>query len=288
MSISLRKLRRLLFRNRFSREGNRLPAGKVNLEWYGDVVNLGDSLSVVVCQHLLSLRSLTFSSDSSDKKIKHLMAIGSILGGRGDFNAVVWGSGIRNFSSVRGLNRKKLYQKLDIRAVRGPFTRDALRQCGFDCPDVFGDPAILMPMIYQPEKQEKHGVVLITHYLTPKEKFSNCTGIRRLDIKTNDYEDFIKTICSAEKVVSSSLHGIILAETYGTPAVFLRQGIETETLKFFDWYYSTGRYSINVASSLDEAITMEPMTLPDLSEMQKDLLESFPYDMWKSKANSCV
>ena len=283
MSISLRKLRRLLFRNRFSREGNRLPVGKVNLEWYGDVVNLGDYLSVVVCQHLLSLRSLTFSSDSSDKKIKHLMAIGSILGGRGDFDAVVWGSGIRNFSSVRGLNRKKIYQKLDIRAVRGPFTRDALRQCGFDCSDVFGDPAILMPMIYQPEKQEKHGIVLITHYLTPEEKFSDRMGIRRLDIKTNDYEGFIETICSAEKVVSSSLHGIILAEAYGTPAVFLRQGIETETLKFFDWYYSTGRFSVNVASSLDEAITMEPMTLPDLSEMQKDLLETFPYDMWESR-----
>lgn len=277
-------LYRLLFRNNYSREGKKLQKGKVNLESYKDDLNLGDYLSLVICEYMLSLHSLTFSAASSDKKrIHHLMAVGSILGGRGDFDATVWGSGIRNFSSLKALGRKKLYQKLDIRAVRGPITSDALKQYGFSCPNVYGDPAILMPMIYQPKRVERRGTILISHYLTSKERYSEIDNITLLDIQTKDYEKFIDKVSSAEKVISSSLHGIILAESYGTPAIFLRQGIETETLKFYDWYYSTGRLNVAIASTIEEAIVMKPMPLPELTGMQKQLIETFPYDLWEGK-----
>lgn len=273
-------LHKLILRNHYSRTGKKVPKGYVNLEYYTDALNLGDYLSFVVCEYMLSKRLLSFSSKSKNRKTMHLMAIGSILGGRGDFNATVWGSGIRNFSSIYGLGRKKFYQKLDIRAVRGPLTRYALIQGGFKCPDVFGDPAILMPLIYKPNPIKCHKIVLVLHYLTPKEKYERLENITILDIQTKDYKEFIDVIASAEKVVSSSLHGIILAETYGTPAVFLSQGIESELLKFYDWYYSTGRMNVQVASTIDEAIEMEPMTLPELAEMKKQLLETFPYDLW--------
>lgn len=277
MHISIKKI---ILRNRFSREGEKIAIGRVHLEMYKDDLNLGDYLSYVICQYMLSLRNLSFSSLSLNKKTKHLMAVGSLLGGRGDFDATIWGSGIRNFSSVYGLSRKKLYQKLDIRAVRGPITKDALNQCGFNCPEVYGDPAILMPLIYRPEKNEKRGTVLITHYLTPKDRFSQIDNLTFLNIQTKDYKSFIDVIASAEKVISSSLHGIILSETYGTPAIFLREEIESETIKFYDWYYSTARNNVVVASSLEEALEMEPMHLPELDEMRKNLIETFPYDLW--------
>lgn len=271
---------RLLFRNKFTREGNKALKGKVNLEYYSDAVNLGDYLSLVICQYMLSRRGVSFSSDSVDGKTKHLLAVGSILGGSGDFDATVWGSGVRCFSSVRGLTKKSLYQKLDVRAVRGPLTRDALMQCGYECPQVYGDPAVLLPMIYQPRPVKKQGTVLITHYLTAQKLYQDLDGITLLDIQTKDYRGFIDKIASAERVISSSLHGIILAETYGAPAVFLRKGIESETLKFYDWYFSTRRYDVKVAMTLEEAVRIIPMPLPDLAELQEGLLRSFPYDMW--------
>lgn len=275
-------LSRLLFRDRFTRDGKKASKGKVNLEYYSDALNLGDYLSVVVCEYMLSRRGVSFASASVDGKTKHLLAVGSILGGSGDFDATVWGSGIRCFSSVRGLIRKSLYQKLDVRAVRGPLTRDALRQCGYDCPDVYGDPAVLMPMIYEPAPVKKQGTVLVTHYLTDKEQYQGLDDITLLDIQTRDYKGFIDKIASAERVISSSLHGIILAETYGTPVVFLRKGIESEILKFYDWYFSTGRYDVKVAMTLEEALGISTMPLPGLSELQEGLLRSFPYDMWET------
>lgn len=276
------KLFKFIHRNRYCRNGTKLPPKKVNLEYYKDALNLGDYLSRIVCDYMLSLRSLSFDSKSQKHKIEHLMAIGSILGGRGDFDATVWGSGVKNFMSIRGLCRKRFYQKLDVRAVRGPITRDALIQCGFQCPQVYGDPAILMPMICTPKIKEKCGTILITHYLTAHDKYARLDNITLLDIKTADYESFIDAIASAERVISSSLHGIILAETYGTPAVFLRKGIESEILKFYDWYYSTGRFNVVVASTVEEALTIQPMPLPELSKMQEELIKCFPYDLWEN------
>ena len=100
------KLIKLMRRNSYSRNGEKLPEARVHLEYYKDAVNLGDYLSLVVCEYMLSQHALAFSSKSRNGKIIHLMAIGSILGGRGDFNSTVWGSGIKNFSSVRGLSFK--------------------------------------------------------------------------------------------------------------------------------------------------------------------------------------
>ena len=75
--------------------------------------------------------------------------------------------------------------------------------------------------------------------------------------------------------------GIILAETYGVPAVFLNEGVADQTLKFLDWYYSTGRTNIKMASSIQEALNIQPMNLPDLTEMRENIIDTFPKDLWE-------
>lgn len=268
---------KILLRNRYTREGAIAKKNRVNLERFRDKVNLGDYLSEVICEYMLAEKSMGFSDPADGTK--HLMAVGSILGGRGDFDVVVWGSGIMNFSAVCALYRRKLYQKLDIRAVRGPLTRTALQQIGISCPEVFGDPAVLMPRIYPRKAVGSGKTVYIPHYLTD---FSDCGGTCEcLDIKTEDYKGFIDQMCTADKVISSSLHGIILAEAYGIPSVFLNQNRDREILKYFDWYYSTGRYSIRMAATIEEAMRMDPMPLPQLEKMQEQLTDTFPYDLWK-------
>lgn len=274
---------RYIFRNSYSREGNKSIKRKVNLEFFRDNLNLGDCLSPIICEYMLSLHSLSLSSSSYDKKTKHLMALGSILGGRGNFNAIVWGSGVSSFSAVNCLWKRKFYQQLDIRAVRGPITFQVLNQCGFKCSDNYGDPAVLMPLIYKPKKRKKQGIALVLHYLSDWEDYSDIDNLKLIDIKTDNYKSFIDEISSSEKVISSSLHGIILAETYGIPAVFLNKGMDSVLMKFYDWYYSTGRYNVKMATSIDEAIKMEPMSLPKLEEMCNDLISSFPYDLWEKE-----
>lgn len=101
-------------------------------------------------------------------------------------------------------------------------------------------------------------------------------------MNTTDYRKVIDQIVNSKKIISSSLHGIILAEAYGIPAVFLNSGMDNEKMKFFDWYLSTGRTEIKVANSLDEALHMKPMSLPNLNGMRMKLIRSFPYDLWEN------
>lgn len=267
-------------RNKLDQEGKSLKKNKVNLIYWKKQVNLGDTLAPVILDWMLKRKGI--EANQSAEKTYALATVGSIVD-LGRFDATIWGSGLQSFESLINIS-KAHYKKLDIRAVRGPYTRQALLDCGYRCPEIYGDPGILMPDIYMPENiVKKDKVALVNHYSIrePDAKKHN-ENVEILNIKTADYKGFIDSLCCAKKVVSSSLHGIILAESYGIPAVFLLADPKNkEILKYYDWYFSTNRFSVKIALSLEEALFIEPMQLPDnLEIMKKQLIQAFPYDLW--------
>lgn len=102
-----------------------------------------------------------------------------------------------------------------------------------------------------------------------------------VSMNTTDYKTVIDKICSAKMVISSSLHGIILAEAYGVPAVFYQDRPERFNYKYADWYGSTGREDFFVAQSIQEAMSQTGLKVPDLKTMQENLIHTFPYDLWE-------
>lgn len=252
---------------------------KVNIEYWRVKTNLGDGLGIVVCKYMVeTIRGIHI--DKTIESTKHLLTIGSII--QWDmFDSTVWGSGILAGWRFEGVISASNFRKLDIRAVRGPLTRDILNACGYECPEIYGDPAIIMPSIYKPENiNKKWKVSMIIHH---NERCDNYPShIHNINVKTYDYESFIDEIVQSELIISSSLHGIILAETYGVPAILLDDNdcVHNQLFKYFDWYFSTNRYSVKIARTMEEALGMEPMPLPNLKEMREKLMEVFPYDLW--------
>lgn len=256
-------------------EERSIVPGKVNLHYWrrrSGEDNIGDYLSCVVVDFMKEYYDL---NDDTTRKTKHLYAIGSILQA-GRQNATVWGSGFLD-PLTHGLSKyMKYFRKLDIRIVRGPNTRKHLLELGYKCPEIYGDPAILMPLIYKGccvDKTREYTVV--KHYTdeTPSEY--------SLNILTNDYKTFIDTILESKLVISSSLHGIILAEAYGVPAILYKpDNAQTTLFKFEDYYFSTNRFEFPVAKSIEEALTLTPCALPELSEIQNNLIKTFPKDLW--------
>ena len=104
-------------------------------------------------------------------------------------------------------------------------------------------------------------------------------NILNIDICTSDFRDFVNKLNSVEIVISSSLHGIILAESYGIKAVLLKP--TKDYLKYYDWYYSTRRYSFPIAENIEEALNIKPAALPELNPLRRKLLETFPYDLYE-------
>ena len=254
---------------------NTIEPSCVHLHWWrtgGAVQNVGDFLSVVVNDYMMKtngLDNVLLDFAAPGKKTKHLYAIGSIIDG-GYQDATIWGTGL--LSGDRKLWWKKI-RKLDIRCVRGPETRRVLIQNGYSCPECYGDPALLMPLIYPANTEEKlYDYRVVQHY-----KY-NCTHPSFLNPLTNDWKEFINEIVRSKLIISSSLHGIILAEAYGIPAILLAH--DMNMFKYRDYYYATGRMDFPVAKSVDEALQMSPPPLPDIKYLQEGLLNSYPKDLW--------
>lgn len=281
MKRLLVKLYKILFRNRVTLTGNCLKRGMVNYEYWTEKDNVGDYLSYIVYQWMLERKQINFNSPA--KKTCHLLGIGSIIAMR-PFNAVIWGSGIHSVLTQYCLYRWKNIVKYDVRAIRGPITQNLLIRCGYDCKDaVYGDPAVLMPLIYKPKRTVKKYDISIVRHLSIQDSDILSNQYNYIDIRTKDYKHFIDEIVASKLVISSSLHGIILAESYGVPAIFVNENgkMYCEIIKYYDWYYSTNRRTVVMAESIEEALTLSPMELPNLQMMQKNLIECFPYDLWK-------
>lgn len=267
----------------------------VNIE-HSPLINVGDTLGPVIVDWMLKKRNIDPMKEVSCTK--HLMTVGSIIG-RGRFDTTVWGSGILKTVGDNRLERyKKLYRrKIDFRAIRGPFSREVVLKNGYNCPEIYGDPAVLMPLIYNPEVECNETIAIILHHRTEITQNKSCaaesaykifldTGILRkqnitfIDPKTVDYMSFIKELKKTRLVISSSLHGIILAEAYNIPAIFLNWGMADQPVKFHDWYASTGR-KFSCCNTLQQALNCDIPDLPNLNDIQQKLMETFPYDLWE-------
>lgn len=265
--------------------------GRVNLHYYHAELqnpeekiecNLGDYLSEFIVRWFCRKYGINYEKKLPQKK--HLYAVGSILQ-MGYQNATVWGSGFAFEPGVlRSFPHRSCFQKLDIRCVRGPKTRATLLRLGHDCPEVYGDPAVLMPLIYEPRVNKTIDYLVIPHYTKYRETMEQCGEERCISMNTRDYKKIIDRICSAKKVVSSSLHGIILAEAYGVPAVYYQDRPTRLGYKFADWYISTGREMWNVPSGWKNGANRDG-SLPTnerIKELQNNLINSFPFDLWGS------
>lgn len=271
------------FRKKNVRQYNDYNLGNgVELYYWGknnDIQNLGDYLSQVVCEYLLSQNNISPCENEDYINKVHLYCMGSILGFRCQ-NAVVWGTGILDESS---LYKKRIkLSEYDIRAVRGPKTRSVLLAMGMECPEVYGDPGILMPEIYLPGALLKqYNISYIPHLSEVNETIEkNKLHINIISMETTDYQTVIDEIVKSKKVISSSLHGLILAEAYGVPAVLLLENGKS-TFKYEDWYLSTGRTQYNIAHSLEEAMEIDNVSIPNLEELRNGLKAVFPYDLWR-------
>lgn len=184
------------------------------------------------------------------KNIFSYFAIGSIISRVTD-RSVVWGSGAFGTEDAKSLNLNSRYL-----AVRGPLTRNLLRIYGVkNVPEVYGDPALLMPLAYNPTIEKKYKLGVILRWSEGDwNKVEFDSEIKKIYLGTDSIEGTIDEILSCEKIFSSSLHGIILADAYGIPSAWLRsdtpKGFE---FKFYDYFISVNKLqkpqSFNFSSS---------------------------------------
>jgi pyruvyltransferase len=243
-------------------------------------VNFGDFLSRVVVDLTLARRGYTLGDEVDQRR--QMLAIGSVLHLAKD-GAAVWGSGINGKMPAEA----HTFSTLDVRAVRGPRTAEFLRSRGITVPDVFGDPALLLPVL-APERfrrSQRGGVALVPN-LNDSEAIAEIAKDMRADSVTlvsprAGWNRCVEAIIGHDLVLASSLHGLIIAEAFGVPARYVRL-TETENLfKYTDYYEGTGRPDFRYARSIAEGREMGGERPPVFDP--EPLLKAFPFDLWEPK-----
>jgi len=200
----------------------------------------------------------------------------------------VWGAGIANPDH-------EIEPAAEWLAVRGPITQEILGKAGGKVPDVIGDPALLLSRAYQPKVNKTGYGLIIPHYLHVS-RFQNVLKmetklepeqVRILSPIVNGFEgirEFCDQVASADWVVASSLHGLIVAHAYGVKCCWAmpeRSAPESpnESIKYTDYMRSVGLpTNLSVLENrfnLDEVVAKAclPAKLPDLDALEA----AFPF-----------
>lgn len=230
--------------------------------------NFGDLLGPLIVKKMLVLAAGNECWDGDFR----VLTVGSVLhfARNGD---VVWGTG-RNGKVLDGLHQ---FSSLDVRAVRGPLTREYLLCRGINAPPIYGDPALLlsylMPELAIERGRDRADYLFVPNYndLSWGEAFQNV-----LD-PCSPLGHCLTSIVSSRFVVATSLHAIIVAESFGVPARLIRSRVEDD-FKYEDYYLGSGRSNFMIAENLQQALDLggEPPPVFD----QDALIRSFPFDVW--------
>lgn len=261
----------------------RLGAKQVILvEGYAESPNFGDGLNVPLIEYLSGKKVLISKFMPRFLKRNHdtYAIIGSILQWSPD-NCIVWGAGFITDNKIKIVKPKKIH------AVRGPLTRKIFLDNNVECPEVFGDPALLLPFIYNPEIEKKFEIGFIPHFMNKKSEYitqyHDNTNCLVLDIlKRVDYNVFIDQILSCKYIVTSSLHGLIMAHSYQIPVLWVQYSVDLigGRFKFDDYLHSVNKHHIN-PFYVDQNYTVEQyIALMDTQKITynfKPLIESCPF-----------
>lgn len=197
--------------------------------YWGDVPNnFGDILTKNILDHFDIKHTHT-----NNFKNANMFATGSIAR-LASFGATVIGSGMIR----KGENANPT---VNWKSVRGPLTRDNIIRCGGECPKIYGDPALLLPMFCE-ESEKKHEIGLVPHYQDydrVNKQYKDKYHV--INVVNKDPLAVAKEITKCKKIISSSLHGIICAHAYQIPAAQIKfSKLHGDGTKFHDYYASVG------------------------------------------------
>ena len=215
--------------------------------------NFGDLLT----PYILDYFSIPHEYVRQPRKAQ-LLCVGSTAKFAGN-NTIVLGTGTMRESDV-------LNPRADWRFVRGPYTRDVVLRDGGDCPEIYGDPALLLPLLQSPPDHKTHDIAIVPHYVDYKYVSSRYDNV--IDVLNKNPLEVARQIASCKKIVSSSLHGIITAHAYGIPAAWVEfsDKLSGDGIKFADHFASVG--SELIKSSESSTVFIEPKKI-DTTEIHR-------------------
>ncbi|MDX9746715.1 MAG: polysaccharide pyruvyl transferase family protein [Syntrophales bacterium] len=242
--------------------------------------NFGDWLSPLLVEAISGCQVVHARPNDCD-----LMALGSILAKAKNYfwnrKIDIWGTGlIGDIGVFRSPHR--------IHALRGRKTAAAISNQRIM---ILGDPGLLCPMLLPDNtgRRKKYSVGLIPHYVDQGdpvlEKLCNrYPSFTIIDVSQPPLQ-VIRHVAACEMVVSSSLHGLIIADAYGVPSLWMKLSNKVwgNDFKFHDYFSIYSQKEVMPFVPLETTTEKDIMNLaesvsrPGIEEIKKSLYRSFPF-----------
>lgn len=216
--------------------------------------------------------------------LKNYSCIGSILGMYENEKTEVWGSGILSEKILLRARPAKVH------LVRGKLTRNYLINRDVPCPEKYGDPALLISDYYKPNIRRRYKMGIIPHYVDLEEEIitnyiSQNPDVVLIDVANyNKWTDICDLVASCDFVISSSLHGLIVSDSYGIPNLWVRftDRLAGGDFKFLDYFSSVNRVETSPVL-IQNAIQLDEIKLNGVDEVvnvercKKVIYETCPF-----------
>lgn len=267
-------------------------AAPLRLFYFDGFANFGDRITHDIVSAVSGRPVIASTPDKAD-----LFALGSIMRfvakatkhPREGLPPAVWGSGIM------GLQGPEVrVENIHFAAVRGPLTQTLL-DLG---PIALGDPGLLITdVVAPPPRGDRIGVLCHVSDKPAPETLDALRADGRFDliaVGTEDHLATVRAIAGCGHVVSSSLHGLIVADAYGVPNTWMVNArIHTAgAFKFHDYALSVRRL-LNAPVRLEDlpaladagAFAMDtPAHFAQVQALKGPLRAAFPHEHLRARA----
>lgn len=212
----------------------------VHTYWWDITTNFGD----LIGPWLITLMTKRPVINSKYLNINRtIFTVGSVIEHASSFpnqKISIWGSGL-----IQPLDNPKKLKKLShsqidkVLAVRGQLTRQELSKIyEIDSNLPLGDPALLLPRFFSPCLKGVNGISIVPHF-NHKSLFESYEDTFNIVDVMQSPKNVVAEIASSKVCISTSLHGIIIAQAYNIPWLLLRIADEIllgDMFKFNDFF----------------------------------------------------
>lgn len=265
---------------------------------YADIPNAGDQLNVYILKNLFGLDIVHAES----YLIADIVGIGSGLGVyqyksniKGKIYQRMFDKAVHHIWGTGFMYEEKKHEhhfcsnKMVFHAVRGKLSKERVeRLMGSKLGDIpLSDGGILTSELFEKPVEKRYEIGIVPHFKEQKEPIfweinEKIKGSHIIDLKGNPMEVY-KEIGACEYVMSSSLHGLIIADSFGIPNLHIcaTDKLMGDGFKFRDYYsgYGLSDNSVNVYDHIptaNEIIDKYDIDINVVAEKKKQMRNCFP------------
>lgn len=203
----------------------------------------------------------------------------------------IWGTGLMHQYD----DEQAFVRPVKIHALRGALTQKKVEEMlGKKCRCALGDPGLLAPLLLKKVPKKKWNVGIIPHYVDAenpiiaevKQHYPNSVIV---NVKDKPYK-VLRQIAKCKTVLSTSLHGLIIADSFHIPNQWCvcSDKILGSGFKYKD-YYSAFRVTVEPLDlrkgsfpTVEEIKNNYKIPYSEVKKKQRALIRSFPYNKWSN------